>query len=191
MIFPILPSQRQGVEDLRLVELTEDDGRRQIVGTYTAFDGLNVRQELLHGIDFRSVAMRRSPAEWPAKGMALFPRRIGGRYVMLGRQDNENIWLLELDDLYQWDHGRPIISPVFFWEFVQLGNCGSPIEIDEGGWYSRTVLLWHALIASVPACWTRTIPRSSWPVRACRCSFRLLCRSAADMCRTWCIAAAR
>jgi predicted GH43/DUF377 family glycosyl hydrolase len=66
------------------------------------------------------------------KGMALFPRRIDGRYVMLGRQDNENIWLLESDDLYQWDHGRPILRPAYFWEFVQLGNCGSPIEIDEG-----------------------------------------------------------
>lgn len=133
VIFPILPSQRQGVEDLRLVRFTEDDGRQEIVGTYTAFDGRDARQELLHGIDFRTVQMRPLTGRMSGyKGMALFPRRIGGRYIMLGRQDNENIWLLESDDLYRWEDGRPIMRPEFFWEFVQLGNCGSPIEIDEG-----------------------------------------------------------
>ena len=133
VIFPILPSQSHGVEDLRLVQFTEDDGRRQIIGTYTAYDGRDARQELLHGIDFRTVHMRPLTGRMAGyKGMALFPRRIGGRYVMLGRQDNENIWLLESDDLYHWDDGRPIMRPEYFWEYVQLGNCGSPIEIDEG-----------------------------------------------------------
>jgi predicted GH43/DUF377 family glycosyl hydrolase len=133
VIFPALPSQSHGVEDLRLVQFTDDDGQRTIVGTYTAFDGREARQELLRGIDFRTVHMRPLTGRMAGyKGMALFPRRIGGRYVMLGRQDNENIWLLESDDLYRWDEGRPIMTPEFFWEFVQLGNCGSPIEIDEG-----------------------------------------------------------
>lgn len=133
VIFPILPSQSHGVEDLRLVRFIDDDGRQEIVGTYTAFDGREARQELVHGIDFRTVRMRPLTGRMAGyKGMALFPRRIGGRYVMLGRQDNENIWLLESDDLYRWDDGRPIMRPQFFWEFVQLGNCGSPIEIDEG-----------------------------------------------------------
>jgi predicted GH43/DUF377 family glycosyl hydrolase len=133
VIFPILPSQSHGVEDLRLVRFTEDDGQRLIIGTYTAFDGRDARQELLRGIDFRTVQMHPLTGRMAAyKGMALFPRRIGGRYVMLGRQDNENIWLLESDDLYRWDDGRPIMCPEYFWEFVQLGNCGSPIEIDEG-----------------------------------------------------------
>ena len=133
VIFPTLPSQSHGVEDLRLVRFTEDDGQAMIVGTYTAFDGRNARQELLHGIDFRTVKMRALQGRMSGyKGMALFPRRINGRYVMLGRQDNENIWLLESDDLYRWDDGRPIMAPEYFWEFVQLGNCGSPIEIDEG-----------------------------------------------------------
>jgi predicted GH43/DUF377 family glycosyl hydrolase len=133
VIFPVLPSQNKGVEDLRLVQFTEEDGRQQIIGTYTAFDGRDVRQELLGGVDFRTVWMRPLRGRMSGhKGMALFPRRIDGRYVMLGRQDNENIWLLESDDLYQWDHGRPIMRPAYFWEFVQLGNCGSPIEIDEG-----------------------------------------------------------
>lgn len=133
VIFPVLPSQSHGVEDLRLVRFTDEDGEKRLIGTYTAFDGRDARQEMLHGIDFRTVHMRPLTGRMAGyKGMALFPRRVGGRYVMLGRQDNENIWLLESDDLYQWDEGRPIMRPEYFWEFVQLGNCGSPIEIDEG-----------------------------------------------------------
>jgi hypothetical protein len=73
------------------------------------------------------------------KGMALFPRRIDGRYAMLGRHDHENIWLLLSSDLYTWERGTKIISPKWIWEFVQVGNCGSPIEIDEG-WLVITVL---------------------------------------------------
>ena len=66
------------------------------------------------------------------KGMALFPRRIDGRYTMLGRLDNESIWLMRSDDLYRWDEAERIVTPHYPWEFVQIGNCGSPIEIDEG-----------------------------------------------------------
>ena len=66
------------------------------------------------------------------KGMALFPRRIGGRYAMIARQDNENLYLVYSDDLYSWDGGVAILKPQFPWEFVQIGNCGSPIELDEG-----------------------------------------------------------
>jgi predicted GH43/DUF377 family glycosyl hydrolase len=66
------------------------------------------------------------------KGMALFPRKLNGRYAMLGRQDSESIWLLYSDDLHSWDEGTRIMGPQYPWEFVQIGNCGSPIEIDEG-----------------------------------------------------------
>jgi len=133
IIFPILPSQRQGVEDLRLVNFTDHDGVRSVIGTYTAYDGKDARQEMLRGVDLRTVEMRPlTGAMTGYKGMALFPRRIDGQFVMLGRQDNENIWLLRSDDLYTWDTGTPIMTPKYPWEFVQLGNCGSPIEIDEG-----------------------------------------------------------
>jgi predicted GH43/DUF377 family glycosyl hydrolase len=133
IIFPILPSQRQGVEDLRLVNFTDHDGVRSIIGTYTAYDGKDARQEMLRGVDLRTVEMRPlTGAMTGYKGMALFPRRIDGQFVMLGRQDNENIWLLRSDDLYTWETGTPIMAPKYPWEFVQLGNCGSPIEIDEG-----------------------------------------------------------
>ena len=64
--------------------------------------------------------------------MALFPRKIGGRYAMIGRQDNENLYLIYSDDLYTWDGGSPFLQPKYPWEFVQIGNCGSPIELDDG-----------------------------------------------------------
>jgi predicted GH43/DUF377 family glycosyl hydrolase len=66
------------------------------------------------------------------KGMGLFPRRIDGKYAMIGRQDNENLYLIYSDDLYSWEGGKAILGPVFPWEFVQIGNCGSPVELDEG-----------------------------------------------------------
>ena len=133
VLFPTAPSQRQGIEDLRLVRFTEDDGTLCYLGTYTAFSGAAVRQELLHATDFRTFDMR--PVHGvvaDAKGLALFPRRIGGRYMALGRQDNENLWLMQSDSLYQWDGGTKVITPRYPWEFIQIGNCGSPIEIDEG-----------------------------------------------------------
>jgi predicted GH43/DUF377 family glycosyl hydrolase len=133
VIFPVLPSQRQGVEDLRMVNFTDEDGTESVIGTYTAFDGKDARQELLRGIDLRTFQMRALDGAMTAyKGMALFPRRIDGKFVMLGRQDNENIWLLRSDSLHEWETGERIMAPKYPWEFVQLGNCGSPIEIDEG-----------------------------------------------------------
>src|SRR6202012_2594130 len=91
------------------------------------------RPELLSGVDWRSFDMRPLDGDAAqAKGMALFPRRVGGKYAMLGRQDSESIWLHLSDDLYIWHGGEKIISPKYPWEFVQMGNCGSPMEIDEG-----------------------------------------------------------
>jgi predicted GH43/DUF377 family glycosyl hydrolase len=133
VIFPILPSQRQGVEDLRLVRFTDHDGVESVIGTYTAYDGSSARAELLRGIDQRTFEMRALTGEMSGyKGMALFPRRIDGRFAMIGRQDSVNMWLLYSDDLYNWDEGTRIMGPKYPWEFVQIGNCGSPIETDEG-----------------------------------------------------------
>ncbi len=133
VVFPVLPSQSKGVEDLRLVSFVDEEGAETVMGTYTAFDGSTVRQELLRGIDMRTFEMRGlTGAMTGYKGMALFPRLIDGRYAMLGRQDNENIWLLYSDDLQTWEHGTRIMAPRYPWEFVQLGNCGSPLEVDEG-----------------------------------------------------------
>ncbi len=133
VLFPILPSQRQGIEDMRLVRFVDDDGSVAYHGTYTAFSGAEARSELLTTTDFKSFQMRALRGDVAsAKGMAIFPRRIDGRYVTLGRQDNKNIWLNTSDELLHWDGGAKLIEPHFPWEFVQMGNCGSPIEIDEG-----------------------------------------------------------
>ncbi len=133
VIFPVTPSQRHGIEDVRLVRFTDNDGHITYFGTYTAFSGQNIRQELLRTTDFKTFELTALRGAATAnKGMALFPRRVGGRYHMLGRQDHENIWLLSSDDLYDWQGGSTIISPRWPWEFVQIGNGGSPIEIDEG-----------------------------------------------------------
>jgi predicted GH43/DUF377 family glycosyl hydrolase len=133
VLFPVTPSQIQGIEDLRMVRFTEDDGTPSFLGTYTAFDGRNARCELFRGTGINTFEMTALKGSVPAsKGMALFPRRIDGRFAMIGRQDSENLWLIMSDDITTWDGGEKIISPRFPWEFVQIGNCGSPIEIDEG-----------------------------------------------------------
>jgi predicted GH43/DUF377 family glycosyl hydrolase len=133
VIFPVTDHQRHGIEDLRLVRFIDDDGNATYLGTYTAFSGSDIREELLRTIDFETIdltALTGSAAQ--GKGMALFPRKIAGRYAMLGRQDHENIWLLTSTDLYHWEGGAKLLSPRWPWEFVQMGNCGSPIEIAEG-----------------------------------------------------------
>ncbi len=133
VLFPVTPSQRQGIEDVRLVDFTDDAGEVSYLGTYTAFSGSATRSELFRATSFNSFVMRPlRGAIADSKGTALFPRLIDGRYAMLGRQDSESIWLLDSDSLYDWRGGAKLVSPRYPWEFVQMGNCGSPIEIDEG-----------------------------------------------------------
>jgi predicted GH43/DUF377 family glycosyl hydrolase len=130
VIFPVTDAQSNGIEDARFVEF-DDEGKKTFYATYTAYNGRAIRSELIETQDFLSFRM--SPLSGAAaknKGMALFPRRIGGKYAMIARQDNENLYLIYSDDLYSWDGGS--LKPEFPWEFVQIGNCGSPIELDEG-----------------------------------------------------------
>ena len=133
VIFPVTYRQRHGIEDLRLVRFTDDDGNTSYLGTYTAFSGEAIREELLRTTNFASFELNALRGRLSGtKGMALFPQRVGGHYAMLGRQDHENIWLLRSNSLYAWDRGEVIISPRWPWEFVQIGNSSPPIEIDEG-----------------------------------------------------------
>lgn len=133
VIFPTTPNQRHGIEDVRLVRFADDDGNITYYGTYTAFSGEAIRQEILRTTDFSTFELLPLRGDASAgKGMALFPRRISGRYAMLGRQDHETICLLTSSDLYDWNAGSSIVAPCWPWEFVQMGNCGSPIEVDEG-----------------------------------------------------------
>jgi predicted GH43/DUF377 family glycosyl hydrolase len=131
VIFPITESQSNGIEDARFVEF-DDNGRKKFYATYTAYSGRAIRSELLTTTDFQSFRM--TPLIGSAarnKGMALFPRKIDGRYAMIARQDNENLYLIYSDDLHSWEGGQSIIRPEYPWEFVQIGNCGSPIELDD------------------------------------------------------------
>lgn len=132
VIFPITPSQSHGIEDARFVAF-RDGGETIYYATYTAYKGTAIRSELIETRDF--VSFRMTPLRGTAavnKGMALFPRRIDGQYAMVARQDNENLYLIYSSDLLQWDGGEAFLKPRFPWEFVQIGNCGSPIELDEG-----------------------------------------------------------
>ncbi|SFR80327.1 glycoside hydrolase family 130 protein [Sphingomonas jatrophae] len=133
VLFPITASQRNGLEDLRLVRFQHDDGSYEWLGTYTAYSGSTIRSELLRTRDFRAFTL--GPMGGPAsrnKGMALFPRKVGGQYLMIGRQDGENVFLIRSDRLDQWGEGDLLVTPEYPWEMVQMGNCGSPIELDEG-----------------------------------------------------------
>ncbi len=131
IIFPITDAQANGIEDARFVEFN-DGAQKAFYATYTAYSGRAICSELIETADFRSFRM--TPLGGSAarnKGMALFPRKIDGRYAMIGRQDNENLYLIYSDDLYTWDGGHAILQPEYPWEFVQIGNCGSPVELDD------------------------------------------------------------
>jgi predicted GH43/DUF377 family glycosyl hydrolase len=142
VLFPVTEAQRNGLEDLRLVQFTHDDGSTEYLGTYTAYSGHAIRSELLRTRDFTSFSLEPlSGRAARSKGMALFPRKVGGQYLVVGRQDGKNITLLASPELTCWrDEGQPLIAPRYPWEFVQMGNCGSPIECDEG-W----ILLTHGV----------------------------------------------
>lgn len=134
VIFPITEQQRGGLEDLRMVRFDHGGGEFEWIGTYTAFSGSSIRSELLRTGDFRRFLLE--PIEGRAgrnKGMALFPEKIGGQYAMLGRQDGKNLFLLRSERLDRWDtEGELLMEPAYPWEFVQIGNCGSPVPTDEG-----------------------------------------------------------
>jgi len=134
VLFPSTPSQSNGIEDARFVLFQNDDGTQTYYATYTAYDGKTVLPQFIETADF--LHFKFSTLNGPAvqnKGMALFPRKINGRYVMLGRQDQENIYVLFSDNLRFWNTSQLILKPKFPWEFIQIGNCGSPIE-TEAGW---------------------------------------------------------
>jgi predicted GH43/DUF377 family glycosyl hydrolase len=134
VLFPATPSQRNGIEDSRFVRFRNDDGSHAYYVTFTAYDGRLVAPELVETRDFlhfRFITLNGPAAQ--NKGMALFPRKIDGRFAMLSRQDNENIHLMFSDNVHFWNEYKVLLKPAFSWELVQLGNCGSPIE-TESGW---------------------------------------------------------
>jgi predicted GH43/DUF377 family glycosyl hydrolase len=134
VLFPATPSQRNGIEDARFVRFENGDGAFMYYATFTAYDGRAIMPELAETADFLrfSFTSLNGPAA-QNKGMALFPRKIDGNYVMLSRQDNENISLMFSDSVHFWNDRSLLLKPAYPWELVPIGNCGSPVE-TEAGW---------------------------------------------------------
>ncbi|MBI4669761.1 MAG: glycoside hydrolase family 130 protein [Elusimicrobia bacterium] len=134
IIFPVTSIQSNGLEDVRLTAYRDEKGKTLYYATYTAYDGRNVLPQLFETEDFRhfKFATLNGPGV-QNKGMALFPRKINGRYAMLSRQDGENIFLMYSDNVHFWHEAGLLVSPAYPWEFVKMGNCGSPIE-TRAGW---------------------------------------------------------
>jgi predicted GH43/DUF377 family glycosyl hydrolase len=140
-IFPVSSFESNGIEDARFVRFTDDDGTVTYYATYTAYDGKIIMPLLLETTDF--VRFRINSLSGDAaknKGMALFPRKINGRYALVSRHDAENLYIVFSDNVYQWNAPAPLLQPAAHWEFTQIGNCGSPIETDKG-W----ILLTHGV----------------------------------------------
>ena len=133
VLWPAMSAERHGMEDARFVRFTDDDDSVSYLATYTAYDGANISQQQLVTTDFR--AFTSSPIVGPAaanKGLALFPRKIGGRFAALSRHDREANTIAFSENPRQWESASPCQVPTRAWEMVQLGNCGSPIETDAG-----------------------------------------------------------
>ncbi|MEX1114320.1 MAG: glycoside hydrolase family 130 protein [Akkermansiaceae bacterium] len=134
IICPVSANESNGIEDARFVRFTDDDGSVMYYATYTAYNGRAILPQLIETQDFlhfRVLTLNGSAVQ--NKGMALFPRRINGHYVMLSRQDDENILIMFSDNPHFWNDAQVLVRPTELWESVKIGNCGSPIE-TEAGW---------------------------------------------------------
>jgi predicted GH43/DUF377 family glycosyl hydrolase len=138
IIFPVSSNESNGMEDARFVRFVEDDGHVRYYATYTAYNGRTILPQLLETDDFLSFrALTLNGRAVQNKGMALFPRRIGGRYAMISRQDDENQFLMFSDNPHFWSDPQLLRRPCHAWEAVKIGNCGSPIE-TAAGWLVMT-----------------------------------------------------
>jgi predicted GH43/DUF377 family glycosyl hydrolase len=138
VIFPFSDNERHGVEDMRLVRFTADDGSYEYYGTYTAYNGFRIFPQLLHYRQQGNIKIHMLTGKCAKnKGMALFPRKLGGKYAMVARLDNENLYYMESADVCEWETAQLLQKPKFSWEVIQIGNCGSPLE-TEAGWLLLT-----------------------------------------------------
>ena len=133
VIFPISEFERKGIEDARFVRFIEDDGRTIYYATYTAYDGSLIMPKLLQTHEFYNFQVRPLFGKGAQnKNLALFPRKVNGQYVMMSRIDGWNNYIMYSKNLNVWDNPIKLRGPLYPWEFVQIGNCGSPIETPEG-----------------------------------------------------------
>jgi predicted GH43/DUF377 family glycosyl hydrolase len=133
VLFPNGPSERRGMEDARFVRFVEPDESVLYYATYTAYDGFNILPQLIETVDFHRfrIATLNGPAA-VNKGIAIFPRRIAGRYAALARCDGESNYLMRSDHIRFWHDAEQIQLPARPWELMQIGNAGAPIETDAG-----------------------------------------------------------
>jgi predicted GH43/DUF377 family glycosyl hydrolase len=133
VIFPVSKNESRGIEDARFVQFFDDNGEVVYFATYTAYNGIRILPQLIETEDFiKFNILTLNGKAVQNKGMALFPRKIDGRYVMLSRQDGENNHIMFSDNIHFWQESQIIQEPEHPWEFIQIGNCGSPLETDEG-----------------------------------------------------------
>lgn len=133
VIFPISDAESRGIEDARFVRFTDDDGSESIMGTYTAYNGHAILPKLITTEDFYTFRVMPLYGEGSlGKGMALFPKKINGKYAMLGRMDGVNNYLMYSARPNEWKNPLLIQKPRYAWEFTQVGNCGSPLWTEEG-----------------------------------------------------------
>ncbi len=133
IIFPYSDAESRGIEDARFVRYTDEDGSVTYYATYTAFDGTTIQPKLLQTSDFYYFKILPLYGEGAQnKNLALFPRKINGKYVMISRIDGINGYIMNSDCINIWENPQILQTPKYPWEFVQVGNCGSPIETPEG-----------------------------------------------------------
>jgi len=133
VIFPVSKNESRGIEDARFVQFINDNGEVVYFATYTAYNGITILPQLIETKDFiKFNILTLNGKAVQNKGMALFPRKIDGRYAMLSRQDGENNHIMFSDNIHFWQDSEIIQEPEYPWEFIQIGNCGSPLETNEG-----------------------------------------------------------
>jgi predicted GH43/DUF377 family glycosyl hydrolase len=133
VLFPICEAESQGMEDMRIVRFSDDDGSVRYYGTYTAYNGRQTLPQIVEMPELNVARVRTLHGRCARnKGLALFPRKVGGHYMMSGRIDGENLFILTSDSVHVWDEAVKVQEPQFPWEVIQVGNCGSPIETDAG-----------------------------------------------------------
>jgi len=132
-IYPVSSFEINGIEDARFVRFVDDNGGVTYYATYTAYNGKSIMPLLLETTDFARFRISSLSGEAAKnKGMALFPRKVNGRYAMISRQDGENLFIVFSDNTHQWKDPVAFMKPTYHWEFTQIGNCGSPIETEKG-----------------------------------------------------------
>ena len=133
VLFPMSKNDSKGLEDARFVLFTNTDGSKRYYATYTAYNGRTILPQLIETEDFVNFKITTLNGKGSQnKGMALFPEKIDGKYAMISRNDNENLFIMFSDDIYYWENPQLLKEPELYWEFFQIGNSGSPLKTEKG-----------------------------------------------------------